>query len=126
MPTSLFVCTVTHICNLVCPEPASNPFMFSATTKVALHNGNLLSTFQGNLGGIIDTHPASSLSYGSEFRPISQLEALFNDHLSRPKLHNTLLYGSNFNILQERRTKERLAVLIHMHEYGNHSLATSC
>ena len=99
--------------------------MVTATTDATLHNGNLLSTFQSNLGDIIDVHPASSLSYGSEFWPISQLQVLFGDHPSWPKLHTTLLNGSDYNLLQTRHPEDRLADLHHLHAYGNHKSATS-
>ena len=100
-PTTLFVHTMTHICNLVCPEPTPNPFMFTATTMTALHNGKLLSVFKSNLRYVINTHSSSSLSYGSEFQPISQLQGLLDDHPSSPKLHNTILHSSNHNLLHE-------------------------
>jgi hypothetical protein len=41
------------------------------------------------------------------------------------RLHNTLFYDSNYNLLKERCTEDHLANLIHMHEYGNHKSATS-
>jgi hypothetical protein len=99
--------------------------MFTATTNAALHNGNLLSRFQSNFGDVINAHPGSSLSHGSEFRPILQLQLLFNDHPSWPKLLNTLLYGGTYNLLQERCTEDHLADLLHLHDYGNHKSATS-
>ena len=46
----------------------------------AQQNSNLLEEVGYDLGHFINQHPGSTISYGSELRPISQLEPLLHHH----------------------------------------------
>ena len=73
----------------------------------------------------IIAHPGTSLSYGSEFRPSSQLLFIFHDHLSWPKLLSTITKGRFYKLLQPCMPQDCLANLQHVREYGNHKSASS-
>eukprot|EP00957_Ditylum_brightwellii_P157945 12022515-Ditylum_brightwellii.AAC.1 len=56
--------------------PAAPPFQFQFTAAAAKYNTNVLTKHKYNLCATIDSHPHSTISYGSEFRPVDVLDAL--------------------------------------------------
>ena len=44
------------------------------------HNGRLLDTFNFDLTELLDHFADTTLGYGSEFRPVDQLEKIFTGH----------------------------------------------
>jgi hypothetical protein len=47
-PKSQFVHAITYVCNLVCPKPAPNPFIFQPDAASAHHNGCALFFFSNH------------------------------------------------------------------------------
>ena len=124
-PKTPFIQTVETICASSCPIPKSHPFIFEATAAAATHNKTILSSHNHHLGSVIDAYPMSSIAYGSEFRPIHQLEPLLSQHPYWPKLASTLSSGSHYPLLGSRTPEDRTMDLEFFHTYNNHKSASS-
>jgi len=122
---TLFIQTVENICKTSCPYRAPHPFIFEPTPAAAEHNKNILSIHDHHLGSVIEAHPSSSISYGSEFRPVVQLEPLLLQHPYWSKLSSTLSCGSSYGLIGSHPHAERLADLEFLHSYNNHKSASS-
>ena len=56
--------------------------MCEFTPNTATYNSKIFKQFNYDFGKIISTYPDSDLSYGSEFRPVSILVPLLDNHRS--------------------------------------------
>ena len=123
-PTSDFVCKILSIIATECPEPSMHPFVFEFSENASEHNKTILSSFNHHLGHAIAGFPGSSISYGSEFRPPCQLEALLRDHPSWPNLLDLFTHGSRYPI-QAREPADCTTDIAFFREYGNHKSAST-
>ncbi len=123
-PKSEFVCLIESLCITECLEPKLHPFIFTSTVTASEHNKTILTSYQNNLGNAIADFLASSISYGSEFRPIHQLEPILQHHPSWPKLTDLLTNGSRYQV-RNCEPNDRRRDLEFFHHYGNHKSASS-
>jgi hypothetical protein len=101
-------------------SPLNNPeFKFEKSPEAAAHNASLLHSFNWDIDKAINsTHP-SQLSYGSEFKPSSDLEELLREHPHWTHLREILEKGATFplqNMSPEDRKKD---INFHL-DRGNH------
>jgi hypothetical protein len=115
---------IESLCTAECPEPTLQPFIFEGTAAASHHNKTILSTYLHHLGNVIGDFPNSSISYGSEFRPIHQLEPLLQHHPSWPKFCDLLTHGSRYPV-QDRNPMDRTRDLAFFQDYGNHKSAST-
>jgi hypothetical protein len=120
----MFVQLLESLCITECPAPTLHPFIFDCTTTACEHNQAILTAYQHNLGNVIKDFPGSSISYGSEFRPLNQLEPLLLHHPSWPKLKDLFTHGSRYPV-QHRNPEDRLQDIKFFTEYGNHKSAST-
>lgn len=90
----------------------------------AQHNSNLLEEVGYDLGKFINQHQGSTISYGSELRPVNQLEPLLQHHPTFPRFKYNHLNGIDYpiNDIDEAERKEILETNL---ERGNHKSALS-
>ena len=58
------------------PVPQRAPFQFESTMEAASHNAKLIQESDCDLSKLITSHGDSTIGYGSEFRPVSQLSTI--------------------------------------------------
>ena len=112
------------------PTPKPSPFCYCIDDpdigyESAEKNDAVLKSFDYDLQRLIDHHPRSVISPGSEFRSPKILEPLLCAHPHWPRLLHILTKGVTFSLLAEEyepaRHRENLAAL----RYGNHSSGKS-
>jgi hypothetical protein len=94
-------------------------FKFELSLKAAEENTKVLEAYEYNLTKIINQDAQSILKPGSEFRPISLLEAMFQGHPLWERMKNILTTGAH-SPLTELSEDDRQADLKTAIEYGNH------
>ena len=75
-----FFKTVKQIALSAVKAPSKSPLDFNFTIDAVQHNSNILKDFNFDLEKLIQNSPGSTISYGSELRPIDQLEPLLIHH----------------------------------------------
>ena len=83
---------IQQIISTKCKKMNKTNFRFDFSKEAATHNWNTLSQYQ-NLGEAIEDNNSSQLSYGSEFREVSVLEPLFQNHPLWNRLKSQLTEG---------------------------------
>jgi hypothetical protein len=100
-----------------------SPIIFQLTTKAAIENGRLLEDHKFDLASLINQYVDTTLGYGSEFRPMSQLEPLLGRHPHFGRLRKVLEEGMPYifkeEITEEERKHELEAIILR----GNHKSA---
>ena len=92
------------------PPPSSSPLEFEFTYDAAATNSSLLEEVGYDLGAFIDKHPGSTISYGSELRPLSQIEPLLQHHPSYEHFKRNMLEGIDYP-LEEISDEARRVIL---------------
>jgi len=119
-----FYSTVEKIAHSPVPAPSSSSLKFEFTVDAAVHNSSLLEQAGYDLGKIIDQCPGSTISYGSELRPITQLEPLLHHHPTFQHFKSSHLNGIDYPI-DEIDDAERKVILEATLERGNHKSSLS-
>ena len=97
-------------------------FKFEVNEESAIFNFNLLKSNKFDLGKLLNMPLQSVTSYGSEFKPISQLERLLGRHPRWKALKDRLQHGASFPIssLTEETRKGDMKIA---RTRGNHKSA---
>ena len=108
------------------PALTASPIEFEYTIDAVANNSNLLAEVEYDLGKFIDQHPDSTISYGSELRPLDQLESLLSlsHHPSFERLKQNHAHGIDYP-LEPLSEEARLTMLENLIERGNHKSALS-
>ena len=106
------------------PTPQPSEFRFEWNKDAARHNLNILRRYGMDLDRAINAQPFSSVSFGSEFRPISVLAPLLGRHVLWPKIVQYLSHGVRCpaDPIPEAARLQDLRLMIGR---GNHKSATN-
>jgi hypothetical protein len=74
-------------------------FLFEQTKEAALHNAIVLQCYNFDIDQAIQAQHNSSIIYGSEFRPISDLSPLLSTHPLWVHIQSILSKGATFPLL---------------------------
>ena len=95
--------------------------MFENTKSAAKYNSNLLKKYGYNYEALVNDHPGSTITPGSEFRNPRLLEKLFTKHEDWNLIKTLLTEGADYpinkNVTDEKKLREDL---IYMIKRGNH------
>ena len=91
--------------------------------EAARYNAELFRRAGGDLGKLIALHENSTIGFGSEFRPVRQLETLLKSHPHFERLENLLTSGMDYALLSELDTETRAEELRTLLVRGNHKSA---
>ncbi len=94
-----FLTTIQQILTTPLDTPTRPPLRFELSNEAAIHNMHLLQTHGDSIQNLISTYPGSSLSPGSEFRPVDVLKPLLLHHHSWPQVSAILSLGSCWPLL---------------------------
>jgi hypothetical protein len=89
------------------------------------HNGRLLDRFNFDLTELLDHFADTTLGYGSEFRPVEQLEKVFAGHPNFAFFRNVLQQGMEYFFHEDISEEQRVAELEANLSRGNHKSATT-
>jgi len=119
-----FYTQVETIARSAVPAPTASPIEFEYTIDAATNNSNLLAEVGYDLGKFINQHPGSTMSYGSELRPLDQIGPLLTHHPSFERFKRNHAHGIDYP-LEPLAEEERIAMLQNTIERGNHKSALS-
>ena len=80
------------------PAPSQCPLQFEFTLDAASNNASLLGDYGFDLEEFIKHHPGSTVSYGSELRPLDQLQPLLQFHPSYEHFEHNHIHGIYYPI----------------------------
>jgi hypothetical protein len=100
------------------PKPA--PVMFATTPEAIAANDRLLEEHGYDLESLVASSQDTTLGYGSEFRPIDQLEQVLGGHPEFEALRRFLKDGMDYRFKEEITEGERQCEVEGMLERGNH------
>ena len=103
------------------PVPRPPPTRFDLSEESVSHNTKLLKSCDLSLETLLAQHQDSTLGFGSEFRPVEQLEKILGEHPNFVFFSEVLENGMSYHFTEELSESERLAELKAMIERGNHT-----
>ena len=72
-----------------------------------MKNARLLESFDFDLDRLIESNRSTTLDYGSEFRPIADLEKIIGGHPNFPFLKKIYEKGMDYEFMRELSEEER-------------------
>jgi hypothetical protein len=104
------------------PPPLAPPFQFGVTPADLRHNARILAEANFDFTRLLPAHQESTLGFGSEFRPLRDLEQLLSRHPHFPFVARVLTSGMDYHFHdgQELTEPERLAEMAGQLQRGNH------
>lgn len=106
------------------PVPDKPSVIFEYSGQAAEENAKILCWHGYDLGRLIDSELTLTLGYGSEFRPLSQLEKVVGGHPNFQALSEFLTSGMPYHFSEEISEEEREAKLLGILDRGSHKSAT--
>ena len=103
--------------------PKASPFAFELNDNAARRNTELLRSFDFDLGKVIEAHPGTVSSYGSELRPLGQLRALLQHHPQWATIEQYARSGIDYPFVDDISEDDRVAMLHENIQRGNHRSA---
>jgi hypothetical protein len=122
-PSAWLMEAVSAVANQPVGTPNKPPIHFSMDNKATQHNSRLLEDNGFNFNKFIEANRNTTLDYGSEFRPLHQLEKILGTHPHFQKLSKILSNGMFYQFtwsLPENLCEQELAAII---KRGNHKSA---
>jgi hypothetical protein len=99
--------SLTTVAQTPAPVPKAPPIKFSTDPEALKHNAKLLRDHHYSMDDLISKHQETTLAYGSEFRPIAQLETVLGQHPHFPQLQKILTEGMDFRFARTLTEEER-------------------
>jgi hypothetical protein len=124
-PPEWLIKAIDEVAHTPAPPLKAPPVKFAVDNESLEHNGRLLDRFNFDLAELLDHFADTTLGYGSEFRPVDQLEKIFAGHPNFAFFRGVLQKGMDYFFHQEISEEERMAELEANLERGNHKSATS-
>ena len=118
-----FLEEVSRIASSDPPVPTKPPIVFENDDKAAKANGITLAACGFDFQKLINDNPNSTLGYGSEFRPVEQLEPLLGRHSNFTNLSQVLKFGMSYVLSSELDTITKSTELEKLLQRGNHKSA---
>lgn len=123
IPPAWLLSAIESVSGQPVPTPGIPPIQFATDAKSLQQNGELLEAFNFDLSEMLDHYADTSLAYGSEFRPVEQLEQIYDDHPNFEFFRSILQSGMNYFFSRELTPNERKEELAANIERGNHKSA---
>jgi hypothetical protein len=107
------------------PAPSPPPFMFDPNNLLqsARHNASILEDYGFDLDRLLAAHSDSTVGYGSELRPIDQLDRVLGSHPIYPQFRPNVTSGMSFLGKCLPSEEERVCDLEAAIARGNHKSA---
>ena len=80
------------------PVPGKSLFSFEFSLEAALKNSLIMKKFNYDIERAIEEQPNTIISYGSEVRPIHQLEVLLQHHPNFTRFKHNTIHGISYPI----------------------------
>jgi hypothetical protein len=118
-----FLDALSKLAATVTATPGRSPIVFENNREAAEKNGEILKNCDFDIGRLIKANGDTTLSYGSEFRTVKQLEPLLGRHPHFFKLAQVLTYGMPYVFTRELDGLTKMTELQKFLKRGNHKSA---
>ena len=108
------------VANAAAPAPTTPPVKFSLSEEAIQFNTALLKDNELSLDRLLLEHQHTTLGFGSEFRPLEQLETILGQHPNFSFFSDVLSHGMSYHFTEELSEADRQAEVTAMLERGNH------
>jgi hypothetical protein len=122
-PGEEFLKRLTEVAHARVVPPLPAPFTFATTPEALKSNDKLIQDFDFDLGLLFKEYQDTTLNYGSEFRPLDQLEKVLGGHPEFGVLSELISKGMDYKFKKEITEEERERELQGMTTQGNHKSA---
>jgi hypothetical protein len=119
-PPAWLMEAVEEIANTEAPAPKAPPVSFDLSKEAVLHNTELLSDSNLSMESLLMKHQDTTLGFGSEFRPLDQLELVLGQHPNFPFFADVLANGMSHHFTEELSDEQRRAEVDAMILRGDH------
>jgi hypothetical protein len=123
-PPEWFLPTMERIASAKMATPSKPNVMFEMTDTARAYNHDRLAEHDFDLSKLIRANHGSTLDYGSEFRPMSQLELLLGRHPNFTAIKEFIEKGMPFVFVEELDAETMRKELETALEQGNHKSAS--
>jgi hypothetical protein len=96
------------------------------TKEAAENNAQLLQRYNFDLTALLNDFQDTTLGYGLEFRPMTQLRTILGEHSNFGELETILTHGMTYRFTEEISDEKCVAKLEAINIRGNHKSAESC
>jgi hypothetical protein len=123
-PPSWLLLAISKIASSVVTTPTSPSIQFATTNEALDHNTHLLTSHNGDLGAMLRSQPGTFLQYGTEFRPVEQIEQILGTHPNFAFFRKVLTHGMSYHFTRDLSESERVQELTLQLARGNHKSAS--
>jgi hypothetical protein len=102
------------------PTPLAPPIKFDLSDESVKFNSELLQNSDLDLEQFLMKHQDTTLNFGSEFRPIEDLEKILGRHPNFGFFSEVLANGMDYRFTEQLSEEQRKAEVTAMMERGNH------
>jgi hypothetical protein len=102
------------------PTPLAPPIKFDLSDDSVKFNSELLKNSDLDLEKFLAKHQDTTLNFGSEFRPIEDLEKILGRHPNFGFFSEVLANGMDYRFTEQLSEEQRQAEVAAMMERGNH------
>jgi hypothetical protein len=119
-PAWLMEASIEEVANSTVPTPLAPPIRFDLSDESVQSNSELLEASNLDLDQFLAKHQGTTLNFGSEFRPIDDLEKILGNHPNFGFFSDILANGMDYSFTEELSEDQRKAEVAAMMERGNH------
>jgi hypothetical protein len=120
VPPAWLMQAIEEVLETEAPIPSAPPVRFDLSEEAVLHNTELLRDCDFDMDKFLKSHQDTTLGFGSEFRPVEQLDKILGQHPNFGFFSDVLVAGMDYHFTDELSEEQRKAELDAMIERGNH------
>jgi hypothetical protein len=122
-PSKSWLDEIERVGRTPCPVPGPPLFSFKTTESDVRANTKFLADRNWDLRTALEDQQGSTVSHGSEFRPIEQLSTIVGNHQTFSFLKQMFEEGFGYHLTRELSEEERQAEYDAQYDRGNHQSA---
>jgi hypothetical protein len=119
-PPAWLMRAVEEVAAAEVPTPRAPPVKFDLSEESVAHNSDLLKNSGLDMGSFLAANQDSTLNFGSEFRPIDELEKILGKHPNFEFFSGVLRNGMDYRFTEELSEEQRKAEVAAMIARGDH------
>jgi hypothetical protein len=122
-PPPIFIKNLRTVFHATVPTPTKSPIHFDVLPSALAHNSRLLESCDHDFERFLNNKGTTTLSPGSEFRPLDQLILILGTHPNFPELAEIVTTGMPYRYKVKLSETDRTTELNAMLARGNHKSA---
>jgi hypothetical protein len=119
IPPPEFLQNLQYVFDAAVPPPIMSPVRFGTKPTDLAFNSQLLAVSDFDFEAFINQYSESTLGFGSEFRPLDQLERILQGHPNFSKLAEVVMSGMPYRFTSKLSEAERIRKLTAMLALGD-------